>query len=473
MAAGEYMPPATRVLVVDDEESVRLQIAALLKLKGFQVETAADGAAALALLAERPCELVLCDVRMPGLDGMGVLDALGGHEAEEAVIIMSAYGDLEVAREAVRHGAADYLNKPYKNEELLLRLSIVEARQQLRRENRQLKRQIRREAGFERIVGQAEVMLRLFRTVEKIAEFKSTVLITGESGTGKELLARAVHDHSPRKARPFVAVNCGAIPENLLESELFGHTRGAFTDAIRNKEGLFEEADGGTLFLDEIGELPLGLQVKLLRVLQEDEIRRVGENRPRKVDVRILAATIRDLGEEVKLGRFREDLFYRLNVMAVRIPPLRERPEDIPVLVEHFLARCNAKLGTSVRGVEPQAMKLLVDYAWPGNVRELENLMERAVILCEGSTVTPELLTDRVRAAPPAPAAALPAGQISIKKTVRAIEEELIRRALSETRGNRTRAARLLEISHRTLLYKLKDYRIDADSFGQDGSPRG
>jgi two-component system, NtrC family, response regulator AtoC len=467
------MGTTTRILVVDDEESVRHQIAALLKLKGFEVEAIGDGRAALALLEERPCDLVLCDVRMPGMDGLSVLDALGGTEAEEAVIIMSAYGDLELAREAVRRGAADYLNKPYKNEELLLRISIVEARQQLRRENRQLRQQIRREAGFERIVGQAPVMQRMFRTVEKIAEFKSTVLILGDSGTGKELLARAVHDHSPRKDKPFVAVNCGAIPENLLESELFGHTRGAFTDAIRNKEGLFEEADGGTLFLDEIGELPLGLQVKLLRVLQEDEIRRVGENRPRKVDVRILAATIRDLTEEVKAGRFREDLFYRLNVMTVKIPPLRERPEDIPVLVEHFLQRCNTKLHTAVRGVEPDAMKLLVDYAWPGNVRELENLIERAVILCEGEVITPELLTDRVRAAPPAAAAVLAPGQISIKKTVRAIEEELIRRALAETRGNRTRAARLLEISHRTLLYKLKDYRIDADSFTVGGSGEG
>ncbi|HOX45756.1 MAG TPA: sigma-54 dependent transcriptional regulator [Myxococcota bacterium] len=466
------MGTATRILVVDDEESVRHQIAALLKLKGFQVEAVGDGPAALALLEERPCDLVLCDVRMPGMDGLSVLDKLGGTEADEAVIIMSAYGDLELAREAVRRGAADYLNKPYKNEELLLRISIVEARQQLRRENRQLRQQIRRESGFERIVGQAAVMQRMFRTVEKIAEFKSTVLILGESGTGKELLARAVHDHSPRKDKPFVAVNCGAIPENLLESELFGHTRGAFTDAIRNKEGLFEEADGGTLFLDEIGELPLGLQVKLLRVLQEDEIRRVGENRPRKVDVRILAATIRDLGAEVAAGRFREDLFYRLNVLMVKIPALRERPEDIPVLVEHFLQRCNAKLHTAVRGVEPAAMKLLVDYAWPGNVRELENLIERAVILCEGEVITPELLTDRVRAALPSAAAVLPPGQISIKKTVRAIEEELIRRALAETHGNRTRAARLLEISHRTLLYKLKDYHIEADAFAQ-GVPTG
>jgi len=267
-----------------------------------------------------------------------------------------------------------------------------------------------------------------------------------------------------------VAINCGAIPENLLESELFGHVRGAFTDAVRNKIGLFEEADGGTLFLDEIGELPVGLQVKLLRVLQENEIRKVGENKPKKVDVRILAATIRDLAEMVQASTFREDLFYRLNVLAVKIPPLRERTEDIPMLVDHFLARCNAKLGTEVTGVEPAAMKMMMEYAWPGNVRELENLVERAVILCDGERITPDLLTDKVRSAPPQPVANLPAGQLSVKKTVRVVEEELIRRALAETGGNRTRASKLLEISHRTLLYKLKDYGIDADAYAEPRS---
>jgi two-component system response regulator AtoC len=312
-------------------------------------------------------------------------------------------------------------------------------------------------------------MKQLFRTIDKIAEFKSTVLIHGESGTGKELVARAFHDRGPRAEQAFVAINCGAIPENLLESELFGHVRGAFTDAVRNKQGLFEEADGGTLFLDEIGELPLSLQVKLLRVLQESEIRRVGENKARKIDVRILAATIRDLAEMVQAGTFREDLFYRLNVLSVKIPPLRERPEDIPLLVEHFLERCNEKLGTAVAGVDQTAMKTMMEYAWPGNVRELENLVERAVILCDTERITPELLTDKVRSTPPRPVANLPTGQLSVKKTVRAVEEELIRRALAETGGNRTRAAKLLEISHRTLLYKIKDYHIDADSYADRG----
>ena len=458
------MSRATRILLIDDDQSVRHQIAFLLKRRGYEVKAARDGEDGLRLYRQGEFDLVLSDVRMPGLDGMGFLKAIGGREADAAVIMMSAYGDNELAREAVGAGADDYLNKPYKNEDLLLRINIVEQRLKLSREIVRLKRQIQADVPFSNIIGQSTVMKSLFRMVDKIAEFKSTVLIHGESGTGKELLARALHDRSPRSSEAFVAINCGAIPENLLESELFGHVRGAFTDAIRNKQGLFEEADRGTLFLDEIGELPMSLQVKLLRALQESEIRRVGENQIRKIDTRILTATIRDLAEEVEAGNFREDLFYRLNVLSIRIPPLRERPEDIPLLVEHFLDRCNEKLGTSVASVDPPAMKAMMEYSWPGNVRELENLIERAVILCDGQRITPDLLTDKVRSTPPRPVANLPGGQLSIKKTVRAIEEELIRRALAETNGNRTRASKLLEISHRTLLYKLKDYGIDADS---------
>jgi len=465
------MSEPTRILVVDDEENVRHSLQKTLSKKGFEVEQAKNGAEALKVYRQTPFDIVLCDMRMPKMDGMAFLKEIGGAEAEAEVILMSAYGDIELAREAVRAGAADYFSKPYKTEEVMLRLSIAEQRLKLKRENILLKKEFVQQSSFEKIIGQAESMQSMFRTVLKIAEFKSTVLIMGESGTGKELLARAIHVRSPRKKKPFVAINCGAIPENLLESELFGYVRGAFTDAVRNKQGLFEEADGGTLFLDEIGELPLGLQVKLLRVLQEDEIRRVGENQPRKVDVRILAATIRDLAEEVRLSQFREDLFYRLNVLSVKIPPLRERSVDIPLLVDHFLERCNQKLGTKVAGVDPAAMKMLMEYPWPGNVRELENLVERAVILCDGNRITPDLLTDKVSHQAPQPSTHLPPGQLSIKKTTRAMEEELIKRALAETGGNRTRAAKLLEISHRTLLYKLKDYKIDADSYasGREG----
>jgi two-component system response regulator AtoC len=303
-------------------------------------------------------------------------------------------------------------------------------------------------------------MRALFRTIEKVAEHKTTVLLVGESGTGKELVARALHARSPRAQKPFVAVNCGAIPAGLLESELFGHKRGAFTDATSDKRGLFEEAHGGTLFLDEIGELPLPLQVKLLRALQEGSVRRLGDTRDVQVDVRVVAATLRDLALEVKEGRFREDLYYRLEVLTLVVPPLRDRREDLPLLVEHFLAKTNARLGTKVRGVDPRAMRLLLDYPWPGNVRELENLIERAVVLAEGDLLGEQDLPDRLRAAHDPIAQTLAAGEISIKKTTRVVEETLIRRALERTRGNRTAAARLLEISHRALLYKLKDYGI-------------
>jgi len=301
----------------------------------------------------------------------------------------------------------------------------------------------------------------VFRTIRKIAEYKTTVLIQGESGTGKELVARALHELSPRASAPFVPVNCGAIPENLLESELFGHRKGAFTDATRDKKGLFAEADGGTLFLDEIGELPLSLQVKLLRALQEEEIRRVGDTRDVKVDVRVVAATVRDLAEDVKSGRFREDLFYRLNVLPITVPPLRERMEDVPALVEHFVELNNVRLGMKVAGVSQEAMKLMMDYPWPGNVRELENTIEHAMVLSETTAVEAENLPAKVRENKDRIRLTLLSGEMSIKKTVRIIEEELIRRALKRTDGNRTSAAKILEISHRALLYKIKEYKID------------
>jgi two-component system response regulator AtoC len=306
----------------------------------------------------------------------------------------------------------------------------------------------------------------VLRKARKAAEYKTTVLLGGESGTGKELVARAIHAQSPRASAPFVAVNCGAIPESLLESELFGHKKGAFTDAYRDKRGLFEEASGGTLFLDEIGELPLALQVKLLRVLQEQTLRAVGAVADTRIDVRVIAATIRDLQTEVREGRFREDLFYRLNVVYLHLPPLRERREDIPTLIEHFLAKYNAKLGMSVDGVSPEAMKLLLDHPWPGNVRELENTIERAMVLADGNRIEPECLPDKVREAADPVRMTLRSGELSIKKTVRIIEEELIRKALRETRGNRTNAAKILEISHRALLYKIKEYGIA----GREGS---
>jgi two-component system response regulator AtoC len=450
-----------RVLVVDDEENIRLVLRTLLKKNGYDVEVADSGEAALGLVDSFGPDVILTDVRMPKMSGLDLLATLKAKNALATVIVMSAYGSIDLALEAIKAGAYDYVAKPFKPDEVVLALRKAEERETLRRENRALKEQIQQQAQFESMLAKSAPMVEVFRTVAKIAEFKTTVLVTGESGVGKELVARALHTRSSRKGGPFVAINCGAIPENLLESELFGHKRGAFTDAHHDKVGLFEEATGGTLFLDEIGELPLNLQVKLLRVLQEDTIRRLGDSRDIKVDVRIVAATHRDLTAEVKAGRFREDLFYRINVLHVAIAPLRERREDIPLLIDHFVARNNARLGTRIRGLSPEAKKTLLEYGWPGNVRELENTIERAMVLCEGDTIGPLDLPERVRAALDPVQVQLRTGELSVKKTVAAIEQILIKRALQKTKGNRTRAAELLEISHRALLYKIKDYKIE------------
>ena len=450
-----------RILVVDDEENIRLVLRTLLRKNGYEVETAEDGEQAIAQLDRFDPDVVLTDVRMPkvgGLDLLGTLQAKG-HRA--TVIVMSAYGSVDLALEAMKAGAYDYIQKPFKQDEMLLVLKKAEERESLRRENRKLRAQVESEHTFQSILAKSAPMKEVFRTIAKVADFKTTVLVNGESGVGKELVARAIHDRSPRKHKPFVAINCGAIPENLLESELFGHKKGAFTDASSDRRGLFEEASGGTLFLDEIGELPLLLQVKLLRVLQEETIRRLGDSKDIKVDVRVIAATHRDLAADAKAGRFREDLFYRIHVLSLPIPPLRDRSEDIPVLVDHFLARNNERLGTKLRGLSSEAQRLLLEYGWPGNVRELENTIERAMVLAEGDCIELHDLPERLRQALDPVQVQLASGELSIKKTVAAVEQILIRRALVKTKGNRTRAAELLEISHRALLYKLKDYFID------------
>jgi two-component system response regulator AtoC len=408
--------------------------------------------------------VVLSDIRMPKLDGLALVDEIRKRGLRTTVIMMSAFGSLDVALEAMKRGAYDYIAKPFKPDEVVLVLRKAEERERLFRENQNLRKQLAERdsgRGLDQMVAKGARMQEVFKTVRKIAEYKTTVLITGESGTGKELVARAVHACSPREEKSFVAVNCGAIPEALLESELFGHKKGSFTDATRDHRGLFEEASGGTLFLDEIGELPLALQVKLLRVLQEQEIRPVGASTEVKIDVRVVAATVRDLATEVKEGRFREDLYYRLNVLQLHLPPLRERKEDIPALVEHFVAKTNGRLGTQIGGPSPEALKLLLEHGWPGNVRELENTIERAMVLAEGSRIEPDALPERVRESKDRIRLTLLSGELSIKKTTRVIEEELIRKALRETRGNRTNAAKLLEISHRALLYKIKEFGID------------
>ncbi len=449
-----------RVLVVDDEENLRLVLRTLLRRHGYEVETAESGEDALGMVDSFGPDVVLTDVRMPKMGGLDLLTTLKAKGNDATVIVMSAYGNMDLALEAMKAGAYDYVQKPFKPDEIVLALRKAEERELLRRENRALRDEIRKEHKFEDILAKSQKMQDIFRTISKIAEYKTTVLVAGESGVGKELVARAIHHRSTRRGGSFVAVNCGAIPENLLESELFGHRKGAFTDAVQDRRGLFEEADGGSLFLDEIGELPLALQVKLLRVLEDEKIRRVGDTRDIKVDVRIITATHRDLLAETKAGRFREDLFYRLNVLPILVPPLRDRRDDIPLLIDHFVARNNIRLGTSIRGLDTESRRLLFEYPWPGNVRELENTIERAMVLAEGDQIVAQDLPERLREARDPVQMQLASGELSVKKTMRIVEEILIRRALQRTKGNRTRAAEVLEISHRALLYKIKDYEI-------------
>jgi two-component system response regulator AtoC len=402
---------------------------------------------------------------MPQMDGLEFLKEVQKAGVESTIIMMSAYGTIDTAIEAMKLGAYDYISKPFKTDEIILTLRKAEEREQLRRENQLLRREVLREYSFENIVSKNAKMKEIFEVIKKVAPYKSTILIMGESGTGKELVARALHYNSDRSKRPFVAVNCGAIPENLLESELFGHVKGAFTDAIRTKRGLFEEADGGTLFLDEIGELPPQLQVKLLRVLQEGEIRRVGESRPIKVDVRIISATVKDLAREVNEGRFRDDLFYRLNVLPIHIPPLRERREDIPLLIDHFIKKFTQSTNKKVVGIDSKALEVLMNYKWSGNVRELENTIERAVVLADGENIMLENLPPEIREFKEEEVSLPPVAEeeYSIKKASRILETNLIKKALKRTKGNHTHAARLLEISHRALLYKIKEYGIEED----------
>ncbi len=449
-----------RVLVVDDEENIRVVLRTLLKKHNYQVETAESAETALEQLERFDPDFVLADVRMSGMTGLELCAALKMRSSLATVILMSAYGSVDLAIEAMKAGAYDYISKPFKQDEVLLALKKAEERESLRRENRALKEVMRKEQTFHGILGKSEAIEKVFSTIGKVAEYKTTVLIQGESGTGKELVARALHAGSSRKNKPFIPINCGAIPETLLESELFGHKKGAFTDAHADKKGLFAEANQGTLFLDEIGELPLTLQVKLLRVLQEGRIRPLGATRDQEADVRVVAATVRDLRREVEEHRFREDLYYRLNVLQITVPPLRDRRDDIMLLVEHFIERNNGRLGTKIRGLDPRTRKLLLDHPWPGNVRELENTIERAVVLAEGDTLTVGDLPERMREPADPVAASLATGELSIKKTARFMEKTLIRQVLEKTRGNRTAAAKILEISHRALLYKIKDYGI-------------
>jgi two-component system response regulator AtoC len=456
--------PFNNVLVVDDEESMRHLLTVILTDRGYEVRAVSNGEDALRELSARDYDLVLSDVRMPRMDGLVLLKKALEVRPDLTFIVMSAYGTHDTAIEAMKAGAYDYVSKPFKPDEVVLVLRKAEERLRLSRENRRLRSELADGFRIENFIGSSPSLQEMLRQVRKVAPTKTTVLLTGESGTGKELVARAIHELSPRAAMPFVAVNCGAIPSELLESELFGHVRGAFTDASRDKKGLAAEADGGTLFLDEIGELPVQLQVKLLRFLEDEQVRRVGDTRSEKVDVRVVAATARDLSRAVKDGQFREDLFYRLNVVNVRLPALRERPDDVPALVEHFLAKYRRlRPEEPLTGVSPEALEVLRSHRWPGNVRELEHAVERAVVLADGPLIQEGDLPDEVRV-PPGPLAPplVPGRDLSVKRAFRAMEEQLIRAALDRTGGNRTRAAELLDLSYRALLYKIKEYGIQA-----------
>ncbi len=448
------------VLVVDDEENMRSMLSDILVKEGYDVSSSPDGQAALEEVQDRSYDFILCDIKMPRLDGLGLLRALQEQVVDSTIIMMSAYGTIDTAVEAMKLGAYDYISKPFKTDEIVLTLLKAEERERLKKENIKLRQEISKEYSFENIVSGSEKMHRVFELITKIADYKSTVLIQGDSGTGKELVARAIHQNSSRKGKPFVAINCGAIPENLLESELFGHVKGAFTDAHRTKTGLFEEANGGTLFLDEIGELPLLLQVKLLRVLQDEEVRRVGDIKAVKVDVRVIAATTRDLAREVEAGRFRDDLYYRLNVLPIQLPPLKDRREDIPILAEHFVKKFNQRLGLEVKMITQDALDFLMNFDWHGNVRQLENTIERAMVLSNSDEIDIDALPGEVKGISEDGKLVFNGNELSIKKATRILEADLIRKALKKTKGNRTHAAKILEISHRALLYKIKEYNL-------------
>lgn len=449
------------ILVIDDEENMRHMLSVMLTRQGYLVDQAANGQEGLGCLRGDLYDFILCDVRMPEMDGREfLLRALEEH-VTAPVIMMSAYGSVETAVECMKLGAYDFISKPFKKDEIIMVLKKAEERERLKEENSQLRDVVNGQFSYSGILSRNPRMQEIFSQIKKVADLKTTILVLGESGTGKELVARAIHQSGCRAQKPFVAVNCGAIPENLLESELFGHVRGAFTDASSDKTGLFEQADNGTLLLDEIGEMPLSLQVKLLRVLQEGEIRRVGGSTVKKIDVRVISATSRDLSADVVSGRFREDLYFRLNVFSLQLPPLRERVEDIPLLAEYFLKRFGSKAETQMR-IEPEALRSLVAHHWPGNIRELENALERACIVSEGGRITSASLPRAVRLPDEGcQNESVQDENLSIKKAEDSIERELIRKALAKTGGNRTQAAKILEISHRSLLYKLKEYGIE------------
>jgi DNA-binding NtrC family response regulator len=457
-----------RVLVVDDKENI-LRLFAKILADGHDVTTASDGARALSLVATGDFDVVVTDIRMPGAGGFEVLAAVKARSASTEVVMMTGYATVGDAVRAMKLGAYDYLEKPFDPDAAALTVARAAERRRLRDEAASLRRELEGIHSFHNLVGKSERMRDVYRLLEQAAGLDITVLLGGETGTGKELAARAIHYHSSRKERRFVPVNCGALPPDLVESELFGHARGAFTGATTAKRGLFEEADGGTLFLDEIGELPLATQVKLNRVLQEKEVRRVGDSAPSRVDVRVVAATHRDLRAEVAGGRFREDLYYRLNVFPVRLPPLRERAEDVPLLAAHFLEKHARAMRREVSGFDPEALRLLTSWSWPGNVRELENAVERAVAIASGPVLLPRDLPSELSAPgpvlPPGPVlATLPYREVVEQAQDRTSREYLVA-LLTEFQGNVTRASARAGVERESLHRLLKKHGLRSDDF--------
>jgi two-component system, NtrC family, response regulator AtoC len=458
---------ADRVLVVDDEQSLRKVLAATLSREGYEVQVAADGEEALAALERDGADVIVTDLVMPRMDGLSLLRRVVQKHPDIPVIVITAHGKIDSAVEAMKAGAFDFVTKPFEHSEL--KAIIAKAARQSDLNLRNVVPDAAAERRFTEIIGRGQKMIELQQIIGKVADAPSTVLIQGESGTGKELVATALHEKSVRRDEPFIKINCAAIPRELVEAELFGYEKGAFTGAVQSKPGRFELADGGTLFLDEIGDIPVEMQVKLLRAIQESEFERVGGVKTTKVVVRLIAATSRDLSKEIVAGRFREDLYYRLNVVPIELPPLRERREDIPLLVEHFRQKYNARLKKNCEKIEDDALQALSSYSWPGNIRELENVLERTILFADGPHIRAADLPASLRAQPPHPAAeTLPAAQSLapgplkeiVKEQVHAIERDLIVRGLEVTGGNVTRTARLLKISRKSLQIKMKEFGL-------------
>jgi len=451
-----------KILVIDDDRGLRKSLTLILTDAGYEVRLAENGEEGLAVaLAEKP-QIILCDVRMPKKDGLAFLREYKEAGGDALVLVMTAYGSLELAIEAMKAGAYDYIPKPFGADEVLLTVRKAEEREQLREEVGRLRSEVRADRRFGEIVARSPAMITALEVAQKVAAHPSPVLISGASGTGKELVARLIHRESERASGPFIPVNCGAIPETLLESEFFGYVRGAFTGADRDRSGLFEAANGGTLFLDEVGELPASLQVKLLRTLQDGEVRRLGGTSSVDVDVRVIAATNRDLEGMVQQGEFREDLYYRLAVVPIHLPALCRRKEEIPDLVQYFIRRHRERLGVKVTSISPEAMQGLLSYPWPGNIRELENLLERMVVLADSTEIrVSDLPEDVLHPASDKAPIDISDRDLSVKRHSAELERVLIRRALERTGGNKTQAAELLELSPRALRYKIQDYGLE------------